>query len=78
MLTQAGCRARQERFRSLLTARALDAAILYDPNEIYYLTGFLIPDWLAHPAALYMERDGLSILVCQTEDGYALVDERLI
>lgn len=78
MLTQAGCRTRQERFRALLMARGLDAAILYDPHEVYYLTGFLIPDWMGLPAALYLETSGLSILVCQTEAGEALVDERLI
>jgi len=66
------------RFRALLSSRGLDAAILYDPNEIYYLTGFLIPDWLAHPAALYLETDGLTILICEREDGEALVDERLL
>ena len=77
MLTQAGCLSRQERFRALLSRLRLDAAIISDANEIYYLTGFLIPDWLAHPAALYLETEGESILVCQTNDATAFVDHCL-
>ena len=77
VLTQAGCRTRQDRFRALLERRGLDAAIFFDPNEIFYLTGFLIPDFVAQPAAFYVEVGGSSILVCATEEGEALVDERL-
>ena len=57
--------------------RDLDAAIFFDQNEIFYLTGFLIPDFLSQPAALYIEVGGSSLLVCATEEGEALVDERL-
>ena len=78
MLTLAGCQSRQERFRALLANRGLDAAVLFDANEIYYFTGFPIPDWMAHPTALYLETNGISILVCQSDERDALVDERLV
>jgi Xaa-Pro aminopeptidase len=77
VLTQAGCRTRQERLRALLERHGLDATILYDKNEIFYFTGFLIPDFLAQPAAFYFEAGGVSLLVCATDEGEALVDERL-
>src|SRR6476469_292400 len=77
VLTQAGCRSRQDRFRTLMERRDLDATIFFDQNEIFYLTGFLIPDFLSQPAALYIETGGSSLLVCATEEGEALVDERL-
>jgi Xaa-Pro aminopeptidase len=77
VLTQSGCQLRQDRFRALLERRGLDAAILFDANEIFYLTGFLISDFLAQPALLYIEADGSSFLVCATDEGEALVDERL-
>jgi Xaa-Pro aminopeptidase len=77
VLTQAGCQTRQDRLQALLERRELDAAIFFDANEIFYLTGFLIPDFLAQPAALYVEADGTSMLVCASSEGEALVDERL-
>ena len=78
MLTQSGCQTRQDRFRALLSHRGLDAAILFDPNEIYYLTGFLISDWLFQPAAFYFETNGSSLLICHTDEGDALTDERVL
>ena len=38
VLTQAGCRTRQERLRALLERHGLDATILYDKNEMADLT----------------------------------------
>jgi Xaa-Pro dipeptidase len=78
VLTQAGCQDRQERLRALLARLGLDATILYDPNEIYYFTGFLITDWASQPAAFYFETSGASFLVCHTDEGDALVDERVL
>ena len=78
MLARDGCEARQVRLRSLLAGRGLDAAIFFDANEIYYFTGFLISDWGAQPAAFYYEPDGLSLLVCHTDDGDALAGERIL
>jgi Xaa-Pro aminopeptidase len=62
----------------LLADRGLDAAVFFDANEIYYFTGFLISDWVAQPAAFYIETNGLSLLVCHTGDGDAVVDERVL
>ena len=62
MLTRAGCQTRQERLRALLSSRGLEAAIFYDPNEIYYFTGFLTSDWVTQPATLYFETNGSSVL----------------
>ena len=73
----AGCQLRQERLRALLTSLGLDAAVFYDENEIQYFTGHLIPDVLAHPAVLFLETDGTSLLISDTVEGEAYVDERL-
>ena len=78
MLTQAGCHARQDRLRTLLSERGLDAAVFLDPNEIYYFTGFLISDWSFSPAAFYLETGGFSLRVCHTDDGEAAVQERAL
>jgi Xaa-Pro aminopeptidase len=64
--------------RALLERRGLDACVLFDRSEIYYFTGFLISDWVTQPAALYMESGGYSLLVCGTDEGEALVDERVL
>jgi Xaa-Pro dipeptidase len=78
VLTQAGCRTRQDRLRALLTARGLDAAVFFNANEIYYLTGFEVTEWLSPPATFYFEADGRSLLVCHTEEGEALADDRAV
>ncbi|MCC6628705.1 MAG: aminopeptidase P family protein [Chloroflexi bacterium] len=73
MLTEAGCQTRQERFRTALAQANVDAAIISDPRDVYYLTG-LLPD--TFPLALYLTA-GDSLLVGPTDEGPALVDERL-
>ena len=73
MLTQEGCRGRLERFRAVLGERGIEAAVLSDPREIYYLTGLLLRQF---PALLYLETAGAAWLVCHTEEGEALVDGR--
>lgn len=76
MLTRAGCRTRQDRFRAFLSSQEIDAAVLSDPRDILYLTGFL-PPVPAFPALLYLETDGGSWLAAHTADGDALVDDRV-
>lgn len=44
MLTEAGCRDRQTRFREKLDKLNVDAVILTDYRDVYYLTGVLLPD----------------------------------
>ena len=77
MLTREGCQARQERFRTLLAEQRLDAAVVSDPREIYYLTGLLLPSVPAFPALLYLETGGASWLAAHTAEGEALVDARV-
>jgi Xaa-Pro dipeptidase len=61
-----------------MASRGLDAAILFEPDEIYYFTGFLVTEWLSPPATFYFEANGRSLLVCHTEEGEALADERAV
>src|SRR5947209_1568662 len=44
MLTQDGCRARQQRFRAQLDAAGIEGALISAPRDIYYLTGLLAED----------------------------------
>jgi Xaa-Pro dipeptidase len=73
MLTMDGCRVRQERFRRMLEREDVDAAIIFDVRDIYYLTGLLLERF---PALLYVETEGETWLVSHTMDGEALVDHR--
>jgi Xaa-Pro dipeptidase len=68
-----GCRVRQERFRRMLEREDIDAAVISDPRDIYYLTGLLLDRF---PALLYVETEDLSWLVSHTMEGEALVDHR--
>ncbi len=43
MLTQDGCRQRQQRLRQVLVEQNLDAAVISDPHELYYFAGVLLP-----------------------------------
>lgn len=80
MLTLEGCRDRQNRLRHELNAEGIDAVVLTDHLEIYYLTGVLLCGFPAFhfPAFLYFETDGGSWLAAHTEEGKALVDDRII
>jgi Xaa-Pro dipeptidase len=73
MLTEDGCRVRQERFRRAMERHDIDAAVISDPREIYYLTGILIERF---PALLYVETEDSCWLVAHTMEGEALVDHR--
>ena len=79
MLTPEGCRDRQNRLRAKLNADGIDAIVLSDHIEIYYLTGLLLSGYPAFyfPAFLFLETDGGSWLAAHTEEGDALVDDRI-
>lgn len=74
MLTQAGCSARQQRLRERLAAQSVDAAIVTDPRDVYYLTGVLPSNF---PTFLYLETGGSSWLVSHTDEGEAAVGDRV-
>jgi Xaa-Pro dipeptidase len=76
VLTQDGCKGRQERLRALLERAEIDAAVVSDPRDVYYLTGFLAPSMPAFPVLLYLEANGRSVLATHTADLPAAVDER--
>lgn len=78
MLTMDGCRARQERLRALLASQNLDAAVVTDSRDVYYLTGFLTSPVFGFPTVLYIETEGRTVLGCYTTDGEALADERAV
>jgi Xaa-Pro aminopeptidase len=80
MLTEAGCRERQRRFREELDRVNVDAVALTDYHDIYYLTGQFLPDkqpgtWF--PALLYFETRGGSWLMGDSAQESPLVDEAL-
>jgi Xaa-Pro dipeptidase len=79
MLTRDGCRGRQERFQGLLTRSGLTAAVITDPRDVYYLTGFLQSTVPAHPLLLWIDAENgdRSWLGASTFDGEALAGERL-
>jgi Xaa-Pro dipeptidase len=70
---------RQDRFRSQLSKQGIDAAVITDRREIYYLTGILLCDYpnFPFPAMLYVETDGKSWLAAHTDEGDGAVDERV-
>jgi Xaa-Pro dipeptidase len=71
-----GCRVRQERFRRMLEREDIDAAVISDPRDIYWLTGLLLDGPFRFPALLYYETEDSCWLVCHTMEGEALVDHR--
>jgi Xaa-Pro dipeptidase len=75
MLTDSGCRERQRRFREQLTTLGIDAVVLSDYRDIYYLTGALLSD--RFPAFLFLETDGGSWLVATAAENVATVDDVL-
>lgn len=76
MLTRDGCRGRQERVRALLERGGIGAALISDPRDVYYLTGFLAPAVPAFPVLLYLETGGRAVLAAHTAEEPAAVDER--
>jgi Xaa-Pro dipeptidase len=79
MLTKAASQMRQDRFRSQLSIQGIDAAVITDRREIYYLTGILLCDYpnFPFPAMLYVETNGKSWLAAHTDEGDCAVDERV-
>jgi Xaa-Pro aminopeptidase len=69
MLTREGCLDRQRRLRERLATNNLDAAVISDRRDVYYLTGLLVPDHLF--VLLTLETDGESRLVAP--DGHTSV-----
>ena len=51
MLTKAASQMRQDRFRSQLSIQGIDAAVITDRREIYYLTGILLCDYRKLPVS---------------------------
>jgi Xaa-Pro dipeptidase len=80
MLTQDGCRDRQQRFREQLAAEGIDAVMITDHRDIYYFTGLLLSAYPAFyfPSCLFLETNGDSWLAAHTDGGEAAVDERLL
>ncbi len=79
MLTLKGCEVRQRRLRERLAAEGIDAVVLTDHRDIYYLTGVHLSNYPSFyfPAFLFLETDGCCWLVSHSDDGEALVDEWL-
>ena len=78
MLTEAGCRARQQRLRELLTSIDADVAAITDPHEIYYFTGVLLPiQPLPFPGLFWLDGQGRSLLVAPKDNLGGYVAERL-
>jgi Xaa-Pro aminopeptidase len=75
MLTHDGCRTRQQRLRQGLQALRLDAAIITDHRDVYYLTGRLFPERL--PVFLLLETEGGGWLVSPHEMEGVCVEECL-
>ena len=79
MLTREGSENRQARMRERLAADGIEAAVITDQREIYYLTGELLCNYpsFPFPGFLYFKTDGGSWLASHVEDGHALVDDRV-
>ncbi len=79
MLTRQGSEDRQARLRERLTADGIDAVMITDQREIYYLTGELLSNYPSFPflCFLYFKTDGGSWLASHVDDGPALVDDRV-
>lgn len=83
MLSLDGCLERQRRFRERLDGMSIEAAIITDLRDIYYLSGtFLIGrremEYASLPALLVIETHGKTHLVAHTEEGVCGVDTHVI
>lgn len=74
MLTLEGCRQRQQRLLARLDAANLDAALVYEPRDIYYLTG-LLPEnrTYSFPSLLFFSADRSWLITWK--EGEAAVDQ---
>ena len=76
MLSDEGCKERQQRFCGRLSELDVEAAILNHPKEIYYFTGVIIPEeFPGQPVLLWLGADGRSVLVAPSGTDDAYVDE---
>jgi Xaa-Pro aminopeptidase len=75
-LTEKDCQARQNRFRTGLAERNIDAAVLMDCRDVYYFTGKLLPD--TFPIFMLLETDGGCWVVSHTDDGAPSVDDWIV
>ena len=70
MLTQEGCRARQQRLRARLDAAGVGGVLISAPRDIYYLTGLLPENGIyPFPSVLYLGTRGASWLATWMEEG---------
>jgi Xaa-Pro aminopeptidase len=75
MLSQEGCRVRQDRLRLHMSEGQINAIALVHPMEIYYFSGVLLPEQFpAQPALLWIEADGDSWLAAHADAGDPLAD----
>ena len=72
-LTQNGCLDRQNRFRTALAERNIDAAVLMDCRDVYYFTGKLLPD--TFPVFMLLHTGGGCWVVSHTDGAAACVDD---
>lgn len=72
-LTHNGCLDRQNRFRTGLAERNIDAAVLMDCRDIYYFTGKLLPD--TFPVFMLLHTGGGCWVVSHTDGAAARVDD---
>lgn len=79
MASRGGVQQRQARFRDALQRERVAAAIITDPRDVYYLTGFLQTMTPVHPVALWLDADApdRSWLAASSTDGEAFIPERL-
>ncbi|MDA0746367.1 MAG: Xaa-Pro peptidase family protein [bacterium] len=75
-----GCKQRQQRLRARLVEEGVDAVVLTDHLEIYYFTGVLLSKFPSFyfPAFFLLETQGDSWLAAHTDEGDAVVGERVL
>ena len=75
MLSNEGCKGRQQRFCKRLCELDIEAAVVNHPKEIYYLTGVIVPEeFPGQPVLLWLGADGRSVLVAPNGASDACVD----
>ena len=75
MLSNEGCKGRQQRFCERLCELDIEAAVVHHPKEIYYLTGVIVPEeFPGQPVLLWLGADGRSVLVAPNGARDACVD----